>query len=66
MVSEVDLAQIDTNAKSTFKSDYTDCSSVYDHIYISESDTTEFLTGQSRVSDAMKLVDSSNSISNMK
>ena len=66
MANEADLVQIDTNAKSTFKTDYSDYSSAYDHIYISESDTTEFLLNQSGILDATKLVYGDKSVANMK
>lgn len=66
MAQAAGMVQIDSNAKSTFKSDYSGYSSSYDHIYISPSDTTEFLTGQSGVLDATALVYGDNSVASMK
>ncbi|MEW5902440.1 MAG: endonuclease/exonuclease/phosphatase family protein [Acidobacteriota bacterium] len=61
-----ELTQIDPNDKSTFKSDYSGYSSPYDHIYISESDTREFIQGSSGVLDTTRLVYGSGSAENMK
>ncbi len=66
MAEEADLIQIDANAKSTFKSNYSDYSSSYDHIYISEFDTTEFIQSQCAVLDATELVYGNKSVNNMK
>jgi endonuclease/exonuclease/phosphatase family metal-dependent hydrolase len=59
------LKQIDLNAKSTFKNDCTGYSSSYDHIYISDSDTGEFIQDQCAVLDSTKLVYGDNSTANM-
>ena len=60
-----DLEQIDHNAKSTFKSDFTGYSSPYDHIYISRSDTPEFIEGQCALLDATVLIYGDRSVTNM-
>ncbi len=60
------LKQIDPNAKSTFKKDYSGYASSYDHIYISSSDTSEFIDGQCALLDATLLVYGGRSIDNMK
>ena len=65
MALNAGLKQIDPNAKSTFKSDNTGYASSYDHIYISLTDTGEFLSGQCRVLDATALVYGDNSTENM-
>ena len=56
MAQATGFTQIDPNAKSTFKQDYSGYSSSYDHIYISSSDTSEFINGQCALLDATVLV----------
>jgi len=51
--------------RSTFKRDYTGYSSSYVHIYISASDTREFIQVSSGVLDATMLVYGSRSRQNM-
>ena len=65
MANSGGLKQIDLNAKSTFKNNYSGYSSSYDHIYINEPNTVEFIQGQCAVLDATKLVYGNNSIANM-
>ncbi len=65
MAEDADLTQIDSDANSTFKGDWSGYASAYDHIYISESDTDEF-DGECAVVDATKLVYGDNSVANMK
>jgi endonuclease/exonuclease/phosphatase family metal-dependent hydrolase len=65
IAQNADLKQIDPNAKSTFKSNDTGYSSSYDHIYISPTDTHEFISGQCKVLDATALVYGSDSTENM-
>lgn len=60
------LTQIDPNARSTFRNDYSEYSSAYDHIYISLVDTVEFIQGQSAILDATVLVYGDRTIPNMK
>lgn len=57
MAEDADLIRIDPNAKTTIsKTYYTEYSESYDHIFISELDTTEFMKGQSKALDAAKLI----------
>lgn len=62
----LDFTQIDPNEESTFKSNYTGYASSYDHIYISEADTKEFIQGSSGILDVTKVVYGNNSTANMK
>jgi len=66
MAEAADLTQIDPNQKSTFKNDLSGYSSSYDHIYISESDTKEFIQGSCGVLDTTTLVYGSRSTENMR
>ena len=69
MADAADLIQIDPNAKSTIKNiskRSKEYSSSYDHIYISKNDTTEFISGQSKVLDATKLIYSNKTERNLK
>lgn len=66
MATAAGMKQIDKNAKSTFKNDFTGYASSYDHIYINEPNTTEFIQGQCAILDATKLVYGNNNIANMK
>ncbi len=65
MADDLEFIQIDPNVKSTFKNDLSGYSSSYDHIYISNSNTAEFIAGQSGVIDATELVYGDNSVLNM-
>lgn len=65
MADELDFTQIDPNAKSTFKTDGSGYASSYDHIFISSTNTVEFIQGQSAVLDATKLVFGNNQPANM-
>jgi endonuclease/exonuclease/phosphatase family metal-dependent hydrolase len=56
MADEVGLDQIDPNAETTFKSNYSGYASSYDHIYISTQDTEEFISSNCAVLDATELV----------
>lgn len=66
MASELNFTQVDPNARSTFKGDFSGYKSPYDHIYLSSLNTSEFITGESAVLDATKLVYGDNSTANMK
>jgi endonuclease/exonuclease/phosphatase family metal-dependent hydrolase len=65
MAKAAGLKQIDPDANSTFKNDCTAYLSSYDHIYIAEPNTMEFIPGQCAVLDATKLVYGDNSQANM-
>ncbi len=65
LADEAELRQIDPNQNSTFKSDFTDYANSYDHIFISEADTQEFLESQSAVLDVTRVIYGSNSEENM-
>jgi hypothetical protein len=65
MAKAAGMKQIDRNANSTFKNDCTGYLSSYDHIYINEPNTIEFIQGQCAVLDATKLVYGDNSRANM-
>jgi endonuclease/exonuclease/phosphatase family metal-dependent hydrolase len=66
MADNAGLVQIDSNAKSTFKTDGSGYASSYDHIYISETDTAEFIQGQCALLDATKYIFGDNSTDHMK
>jgi endonuclease/exonuclease/phosphatase family metal-dependent hydrolase len=66
MAQAAELTQIDPNQNSTFKNDLSGYSSSYDHIYISEADTKEFIQGSSGVLDTTTLVYESRCKENMK
>jgi hypothetical protein len=69
MAQDAGLKQIDPNAKSTFKNDNSGYSSSYDHIYISPTDTKEFIPGQCKILDSTQLVygdDSTEDMANSK
>lgn len=66
MAEYAELTQIDPNHKSTFKNDFSGYSSSYDHIYISESDTKEFIQGSCGVLDTTTLFYGSKSADNMR
>lgn len=69
MADAANLIQIDPNAPSTIKTirkRSKEYSGSYDHIYISHNDTTEFISGQSKVLDATKLIYSNKTERNMK
>jgi endonuclease/exonuclease/phosphatase family metal-dependent hydrolase len=66
MAKSAGLIQIDPNANSTFKNDFSDYASSYDHIYISEADTREFQTGECSILDATQFIFGSLSLTNMK
>jgi endonuclease/exonuclease/phosphatase family metal-dependent hydrolase len=65
MAQGAGLKQVDPNAKSTFKEDNSGYSSSYDHIYISQTDTGEFVSGQCKILDSTALVYGDNSTENM-
>jgi endonuclease/exonuclease/phosphatase family metal-dependent hydrolase len=65
MAQATGLNQIDPNAKSTFKQDFSGYASSYDHIYISSSDTSEYIDGKCSLLDATVLVYGDRSIGNM-
>lgn len=65
MAKTAALKQIDPDANSTFKGDCTAYLSSYDHIYIAEPNTMEFIPGQCAVLDTTKLVYGDNSQANM-
>jgi hypothetical protein len=56
MAQGAGFEQIDPNAISTFKEDNSGYSSAYDHIYISPTDTREFISGPCKVLDLTQLV----------
>jgi len=66
MAEAASMTRIDPDANSTFKGDYSGYKNAYDHIYISEPDTTEFIQGQCAVLDSTKLVYGDDSKQNMK
>ena len=66
MASDAGLTQIDPNQKSTFKSNYSGYASSYDHIFISDSDTQEYISPQSAVLDVTRIIYGNNSVENMK
>lgn len=65
MASELNFKQVDPNAKSTFKGDFSGYNSSYDHIYLSPVNTVEFLQNESAVLDATLLIYGDDSASNM-
>ena len=65
MAEDLKYIQIDPNLKTTFKKDFSDYSNPYDHIYISDTQTQEFIDGQAGIIDATELVYGNNSPGNM-
>lgn len=64
LVEDADLTQLDNDEKTTFKRDYSDYASSYDHIYITNT-VLEDYKNKSSVIDVTKLIYGSNSESNM-
>ena len=65
MADSAGLTQIDPNHKSTFKADYSDYASSYDHMYIDSTETTEYVTGSCQTMDATEIVYGDNSEASM-
>jgi len=65
MAANADLIQLDPNQKSTFKRDYSGYASSYDHIYVLNGHTSEFI-GPCKILDATKLVYGDNSVEHMR
>lgn len=59
------LLQVDANPKTTFKSNNTGYANSYDHIYISESHTSEYIAGSAAAIDTTKIIYGDNSVSSM-
>ena len=66
MATEAGLLQLDTDEKSTFKSNHSGYASAYDHMYVIEGNTTEYVDNSCRVLDVTKMIYGSNSTSKMK
>jgi endonuclease/exonuclease/phosphatase family metal-dependent hydrolase len=66
MAQTADLIQLDPNHKSTFKTDYTGYANSYDHIYVLDGQTSEYIDGSCQTLDATKLIYGDNSVSNMR
>jgi len=66
MAEAANLTQIDPNRKTTFKNDFSDYASAYDHIFITSNTQREFNNNSSDFVDATKLVYGNNSSASMK
>jgi len=66
MAQQAGLLQIDPDQLSTFKTDGSGYASAYDHIYIIDEETAEFIDGQCGILDATRLVYGDNSPDSMK
>ncbi len=56
MAKAAKLIQLDKNEKSTFKMDFSGYSSSYDHIYVLDKKTPEFIDGQCGILDTTTLI----------
>jgi len=65
MAETADLVQLDANPKTTFKADLSGYSSSYDHIFVLDGQTPEFVAGSCQAMDVTAVIYGSNSIENM-
>lgn len=65
MASAAGLIQLDPDHKSTFKNDFSGYASAYDHIYVLNGPTSEYVPGSCQVMDATRVIYGDNSPENM-
>jgi len=66
MATASKLTQCDENPLTTFKNDYSAYASAYDHLYISMSNTKEYLAGSANAFDVTNYIYGNNSAASMK
>ena len=66
MATASKLTQCDENPLTTFKNDYSAYASAYDHLYISMSNTKEYLEGSANAFDVTNYIYGNNSAASMK
>lgn len=65
MMSEADLIQLDSNEKSTFKSNNQGYANSYEHMFVFDGETTEYLAGTCHTLDTTKIIYGNNSKASM-
>lgn len=66
MAAASKLKQCDQNPLTTFKNDYSAYASAYDHLYISTSNTIEYMEGSANAFDVTNYIYGNNSAASMK
>ena len=66
MAAASKLKQCDQNPLTTFKNDYSAYASAYDHLYISTSNTKEYMEGSANAFDVTNYIYGNNSAASMK
>lgn len=66
MATASKLTQCDENPLTTFKNDYSAYASAYDHLYISLTNTIEYITGSANAFDVTNYIYGNNSAASMK
>lgn len=65
LAEQAELIRIDKNDKTTFKADFSDYASPYDHMYVTES-FDQYVIGEAEALDVTKLVFGDNSVEHMR